>query len=178
MRKVIGIGETVLDIIFKNEQPIGAVPGGSVFNGIISLGRSGIKSSFISEAGHDRVGKNIIKFLKDNNVNADEIHVYPESKSPISLAFLDNNNEAEYLFYKDHGHDQLDFIYPEVNPDDINADDPLFSEGLGLDSIDALELIVMMEKYYGIKLQDASESKAIFKSIRTMAEYIANHRTK
>ena len=66
----------------------------------------------------------------------------------------------------------------EVNPDDINADAPLFSEGLGLDSIDALELIVMMEKYYGIKLQDASESKAIFKSIRTMAEYIANHRTK
>ncbi|MBO4772293.1 MAG: acyl carrier protein [Bacteroidales bacterium] len=66
----------------------------------------------------------------------------------------------------------------EVNPADISADDPLFGEGLGLDSIDALELIVMMEKYYGIKLQDASESKAIFKSIRTMAEYIANHRTK
>ena len=66
----------------------------------------------------------------------------------------------------------------EVNPADISADDPLFGEGLGLDSIDALELIVMMEKYYGIKLQDASESKAIFKSVRTMAEYIANHRTK
>ena len=66
----------------------------------------------------------------------------------------------------------------EVNPADINADDPLFGEGLGLDSIDALEIIVMMEKYYGIKLKDASESKAIFKSVRTMAEYIANHRTK
>ena len=66
----------------------------------------------------------------------------------------------------------------EVNPADISADDPLFGEGLGLDSIDALELIVMMEKYYGIKLKDASESKAIFKSIRTMAEYIANNRTK
>ena len=56
MRKVIGIGETVLDIIFKNEQPIGAVPGGSVFNGIISLGRAGVNASFISEAGNDRVG--------------------------------------------------------------------------------------------------------------------------
>ena len=66
----------------------------------------------------------------------------------------------------------------EVNPADISADDPLVGEGLGLDSIDALELIVMMEKYYGVKLKDASESKAIFKSIRTMAEYIANHRTK
>ena len=66
----------------------------------------------------------------------------------------------------------------EVNPDDINADDPLFSEGLGLDSIDALELIVMMEKYYGIKLKDASESKAIFQSIGTMADYIAKNSTK
>ncbi|MBQ1697478.1 MAG: acyl carrier protein [Bacteroidales bacterium] len=66
----------------------------------------------------------------------------------------------------------------EVNPADISADDPLFGEGLGLDSIDALELIVMMEKYYGIKLKDASESKAIFKSIRTMAEYISQNRTK
>lgn len=66
----------------------------------------------------------------------------------------------------------------EVNPDDITADAPLFGSGLGLDSIDALELIVMMEKYYGIKLKDASESKTIFKSISTMAEYIAQNRTK
>ena len=119
MRKVIGIGETVLDIIFKNEQPIGAVPGGSVFNGIISLGRAGANASFISEAGNDRVGQNIINFLKENNVDSKDIYVYPESKSPISLAFLDKNNDAEYLFYKDHSHDQLDFVYPEVNADAI-----------------------------------------------------------
>ena len=55
MRKVIGIGETVLDIIFKDGQPIGAVPGGSTFNGVISLGRCGVDVTFISEAGNDRV---------------------------------------------------------------------------------------------------------------------------
>ncbi len=66
----------------------------------------------------------------------------------------------------------------EVKPEDIKIDEPLFGEGLGLDSIDALELIVMMEKYYGIKLKDASEGKAIFQSIGTMAEYIANNRKK
>ena len=119
MRKVIGIGETVLDIIFKNGQPIGAVPGGSVFNGVISLGRAGISASFISETGNDRVGREIIKFLKDNGVNADNINVFPDSKSPISLAFLDDNNDAEYLFYKDHPRDQLDFVYPNIQPDDI-----------------------------------------------------------
>ena len=80
MRKVIGIGETVLDIIFKNDQPIGAVPGGSVFNGIISLGRSGVPTSFISETGNDRVGKQIIHFLEDNGVDAKSINVYPDSK--------------------------------------------------------------------------------------------------
>jgi fructokinase len=119
MRKVIGIGETVLDIIFKNNQPIGAVPGGSVFNGIISLGRAGVPASFISETGNDRVGQQICQFLKDNSVNADNICVYPESKSPISLAFLNENNDAEYIFYKDHLHDQLEFVYPDIQPDDI-----------------------------------------------------------
>ena len=102
MRKVIGIGETVLDIIFKNDQPIGAVPGGSVFNALISLGRSGIKASFISETGNDRVGRTIIDFLRQNNVDGSCVYVYPDSKSPISLAFLNEQNDAEYIFYKDH----------------------------------------------------------------------------
>lgn len=64
MRKVIGIGETVLDIIFKDNKPVEAVPGGSTFNAIISLGRCGVNASFISEAGNDRVGDYIIKFLR------------------------------------------------------------------------------------------------------------------
>ena len=119
MRKVIGIGETVLDIIFKNEQPIAAVPGGSVFNGLISLGRSGINTTFISETGNDRVGRNIIQFLKDNHVDASNISVYPETKSPVSLAFLNEKNDAEYVFYKDHPHDRLDFVYPDIQADDI-----------------------------------------------------------
>ena len=119
MRKVIGIGETVLDIIFKDEQPIGAVPGGSVFNGLISLGRSGIHTTFISETGNDRVGRNIIQFLKDNHVDASNISVYPETKSPVSLAFLNEQNDAEYIFYKDHPHDKLDFVYPDIQPNDV-----------------------------------------------------------
>ena len=99
MRKVIGIGETVLDIIFKNGKPIEAVPGGSAFNAMISLGRSGINTTFISEAGNDRVGDYVINFLKENGVNADNVNVFPDSKSPLSLAFLDENNNADYIFY-------------------------------------------------------------------------------
>ena len=66
----------------------------------------------------------------------------------------------------------------DVQPDDIQNDAPLFGDGRGLDSIDALELIVLMEKNYGIKLKDAAEGKEIFKSISVMAEYIKNNRTK
>ena len=98
MRKVIGIGETVLDIIFKDGQPTAAVPGGSTFNAVTSLGRSGINATFISEAGNDRVGKEIVRFLRGNGVDAENINVFPDSKSAISLAFLDENNDAEYLF--------------------------------------------------------------------------------
>ena len=119
MRKVIGIGETVLDIIFKNNQPIGAVPGGSTYNAMISLGRAGIPTQFISETGNDRVGQMITSFLKENGVSTEYINVFPDSKSPLSLAFLNEQNDAEYLFYKDHPSDRLDFVTPDVKPNDI-----------------------------------------------------------
>jgi len=65
-----------------------------------------------------------------------------------------------------------------MTPGDIADDDELFGEGLGLDSIDALELIVLLEKNYGIKLKDPAQGKEIFKSVRIMAEYIQANRTK
>ena len=119
MRKVIGIGETVLDIIFRDNQPVHAVPGGSTFNAIISLGRCGMETNFISETGNDHVGRMIIQFLKDNGCHAECVNVYPDSKSPLSLAFLNEKNDAEYVFYKDHPRDRLDFTYPDVQADDI-----------------------------------------------------------
>ena len=66
----------------------------------------------------------------------------------------------------------------DVQPEDIENDAPLFGEGLGLDSIDALELIVMMEKNYGIKIKDPSAGKEIFKSINSMAEFVQANRKK
>lgn len=66
----------------------------------------------------------------------------------------------------------------DLQPEDIDNDAPLFGEGLGLDSIDALELIVMMEKVYGIRVKDSSAGKEIFKSVNTMAAFIEANRTK
>ena len=66
----------------------------------------------------------------------------------------------------------------EMTPDDIETDAPLFGEGLGLDSIDALELIVLLEKKYGIKLANPAEGKAIFTSVASIADYVSKNRKK
>lgn len=66
----------------------------------------------------------------------------------------------------------------EMTPEDIETDAPLFGEGLGLDSIDALELIVLLEKKYGIKLANPAEGKAIFTSVATIADFVSKNRKK
>lgn len=66
----------------------------------------------------------------------------------------------------------------EMTPEDIDTDSPLFGEGLGLDSIDALELIVLLEKKYGIRLANPAEGRAIFKSVGTIADFVSKNRKK
>lgn len=119
MRKVIGIGETILDILFRDGQPEAAVPGGSVYNAMISLGRMGQNVTFISETGNDRVGEMILANMRNNGVDTANVNVFPEGKSPVSLAFLNENNDAEYIFYKDYPRQRLDVNMPDVSADDI-----------------------------------------------------------
>lgn len=63
-----------------------------------------------------------------------------------------------------------------MSPDEIDTDAPLFGEGLGLDSIDALQLVVAMEKEFGVVVPDAATGSTVFASVRSMAGYIAEHR--
>ena len=65
-----------------------------------------------------------------------------------------------------------------VKPEDIKDEDPLFGEGLGLDSIDSIELIVLLGREYGIDIKDPKEGRKILTNINTMAAYIEEHRTK
>ena len=64
----------------------------------------------------------------------------------------------------------------EITPADIDAEAPLFGDGLGLDSIDALEIILILEKYYGVKLANAAEARPVFYSVKTLAEHIMQNR--
>ncbi len=119
MRKIIGIGETILDILFKKDQAATSVPGGSTFNSMISLGRVGIPSCFLSEIGGDKVGGIVRDFLRDNGVDDRYLTEYPDTKSPISLAFLDEHNNATYSFYKEPFARRDDWECPAIGRDDI-----------------------------------------------------------
>lgn len=119
MRKVIGIGESILDIIFQGNQPVKAVPGGSVFNAMISLSRSRIPSCFISELGKDQVGRIIRNFVNENQLNSDYIDFFSDGNSPVSLAFLDDKQNARYQFYKKFPTERLQVSFPEINKGDI-----------------------------------------------------------
>jgi len=66
----------------------------------------------------------------------------------------------------------------EVSPEGIGTDDPLFGEGLGLDSIDALELVLGLEKEYGVIIPDAEVGQKVFQSVRTIAQYVLENRDK
>lgn len=94
------------------------------------------------------------------------------------LKITDNSNGMEQLIneLKQRIIDALNL--EEMTPDDIDTQAPLFGDGLGLDSIDALELIVLLEKYYGIRLANPAEGKAIFQSVATIVDYVSQHRTK
>ncbi len=116
-RKVIGIGETVFDIIFKDNKPVNPIPGGTTSNSMISLGRCGMPATFLSETGDDYIGQLICNYLEENGVSSADVD--KNGKSHLSLAFLNERNDANYVFYKDHPHDKAEMRLPEINADDI-----------------------------------------------------------
>jgi fructokinase len=119
MHEVFTIGETVLDIIFREGNPVAAKPGGSMLNTSVSLGRAGIPVHFISEFGHDPAGDLIKRFLGENGVSTQHIHRYSDGQTALALAFLDQNQNASYSFYKCYPQDRLSGSFPLIGKDDI-----------------------------------------------------------
>ena len=118
MARIIGIGETVLDILFKNDQPQAAIPGGSTFNSIISLGRAGMDCYIVTETGDDHIGDLTCKYLQHNGVSDTFVSRQQGMKSHLSLAFLNQQNDAQYVFYKDHASVRMQARELHCQPDD------------------------------------------------------------
>jgi fructokinase len=108
MKRIFTIGESLVDIIFQGGQPKAAKPGGAMLNTAVSLGRIKLPVSFISEFGKDDPGDLIDAFLKTNGVNTAMVNRYSYGTTPLALAFLDANNNANYTFYKDYPDKRLE----------------------------------------------------------------------
>ncbi len=119
MRKIYTIGETVLDILFKENLPFTAKAGGACLNTAVTLGRLNLPVYFIGEYGLDEVGNFIDTFLNDNQVNTNYVYRYYDGQSALALAFLNKNNDASYDFYKIYPEKRLNIEFPEIHQDDI-----------------------------------------------------------
>lgn len=117
--RIFCMGEALLDIIFENNQPKYATPGGSMLNSAISLARMGNEVYMISDLGNDHTGQIIIDFLESNLVSTRYIHRYNTGHTAVALAFLDENRNAKYTFYKDFPEDRFPGNLPDICPGDI-----------------------------------------------------------
>jgi len=119
MQQIYAVGETILDIIFRDKQPKAAKPGGSSFNASITLGRLGVPIALISEMGDDLVGDLIQDFLVENGVDTRYLSRFESGQSAIALAFLNEQSDAEYQFYKDYPHQRLNVEFPRFKENDL-----------------------------------------------------------
>ncbi|MGA1977167.1 MAG: PfkB family carbohydrate kinase [Bacteroidales bacterium] len=119
MKKIYGIGETVFDIIFKNGVPQAGKAGGSMLNSMVSVGRAGLPACFISEYGKDSIGNLIDRFLSENGVDTSYVNRYSSGNTTLAIAFLDENNDASYTFYKNHQPGRAGTSWPVPERDSI-----------------------------------------------------------
>lgn len=119
MPQIYAIGETILDVIFRGDEPETAKAGGAMLNTAVSLGRLGLPVKLISEYGSDRAGDMINDFLGKNGTDTSLVHRYAGGSTAISLAFLDEENNAKYSFYKSYPEKRLHIALPRLRQHDI-----------------------------------------------------------
>ena len=148
-QSIIGIGETVLDIVFKENQPQAAVPGGSTFNAMISLGRTAgrqnpdLKLLMITQIGDDAVADIVTDFAARNGLAPAGIRRVP-GQSNVSLALLDERNNAHYEFFRNPAPQPFQVPQVAVNPGDV----------------------VLFGSFFAINPETAPQTKAFVKAAR------------
>lgn len=169
--KIYCPGETVYDIMFKEYQAFNSVPGGSMLNASISMGRLGLPVHFVSEYGTDKIGRAVDDFLKKNGVNTQYVRRYSDGKTALAIAFLDENNNARYDFYK---------IFPpeRVIPQDIDFkknDLLLFGSSYSVSQLLREQLVSLIRKAKdagAIIIYDPNFRKAYLKDMDVIKDYI------
>lgn len=119
MPVIFAIGETIYDIIFDQGQPRAARPGGSMLNTAVSLGRCGLQVEMITELGDDNVGRFVLDFLIENGVSTSFVKAPAGLKTPVALAFLNEQGNADYSFYIRYPENRLNLSWPEPEQGDV-----------------------------------------------------------
>jgi fructokinase len=118
-RKVYTLGETVYDLLFKEMQPVRGIAGGATLNSSVTLGRLGVPVHFISEFGKDLLGNHVAGFLHKNGVDLSGVYRYKDGATTLSIASLDEKNNASYNFYQIMPKEHLLIPFPEIKAGDI-----------------------------------------------------------
>ena len=119
MSRVYAIGESLLDVFFRNGEVFASRPGGAMLNTAISLARLDLPVYMITEYGRDQVGQVIDKFLRENGIGLDHICRFEVGKTALAMAFLDEVGEASYDFYKHYPEQRLNIDMPDFKAGDI-----------------------------------------------------------
>ncbi len=171
---VFAIGETIYDIIFRQGIPEAARAGGSMLNSAVSLGRCGLEVEMITEVGEDRIGVLIQEFLTANGVETFLVAPVQGFKTPVSLAFLDEQGNAHYSFYKDYPEKRLNIAWPEPLPEDM----VLFGSFYSLDPAIRAEIVPFIRAAGdsgALVFYDPNIRKNHLKEIRKLMPYIGEN---
>lgn len=148
MRKIIAIGESVLDIVFSGNQPVKAMTGGRIANAAASLGLMGLPVTMVSECCADRVGDLVVDFLRAHHVNVDSVDRFTDGMTALATIFQDEDRD-KILNYGRYPADRFDVVWPRIDEDDI----VLFGSLYAIDP-------PQRERLYEL-LQYAAERKAV-----------------
>ena len=118
-RTVYCMGETVMDILFRGSKPLSANAGGSALNSAVSLSRAGARVEFIGEVGNDSTGTHILDFLRANGVGTSFVRQCEGMRTTVSLAYLNERNDARYVFFMDSPKNGPEEVLPDFRKDDV-----------------------------------------------------------
>ncbi len=119
MRKIIAIGESVVDTVFSGGKPLAAFIGGRIANTAASLGAMGLPVSMVSECGTDSVGQMVVDFLSEHSVDVKSIDRFTEGSTAFSAIFKTPGEADKIVNYGSYPNDRFDVIWPRIDEGDI-----------------------------------------------------------
>ena len=119
MRKIIAIGESILDTVFRDDKPVSSFVGGRIANAAASMGMAGMPVQMVSECCNDHIGDIIVNFLHTHNVGTASVDRFTEGSTATSMIFHTSGNGKKLINFFNYPADRFDVVWPRIDEDDI-----------------------------------------------------------